>query len=102
MNQLFWTSVWLSVAIGVTLGYAITNQQIEESEKEDPEIEMSEFSTPTRPTKSSPYKGSAIKLNLEVSQRGDSDPMPEPVHSTGYASHETPIEVHSRVVDLQR
>ena len=101
MNELFWTSVWLSVAIGVTIGYAITDQQIEANEKEAQQIEMTEFTTPAKSTKSSPYQGSAIKLNLEVVGGGDEDPMRPPLHSTGYASNPTPVEVHSSLVDAQ-
>ena len=43
MNTDFWTSVWLSVAIGVFVGYSITEMQISKSEQD---IEM----TPVRPS----------------------------------------------------
>ena len=79
MNQTFWSSVWLSVAIGVFVGYTITEGQIEatpsrsvQPPKEPRAIELVSLNT-SPPDPTDPEPSVQITITTATSQTDESD-----------------------------
>ena len=98
MNQTFWSSVWLSVAIGVFVGYAITEGQIEATPSRIPEppreqqgIELESLNAPPPGDPSDPEPSVQITITTSTSQTDESDS----------AAETTPAEARAHLIQAQ-
>ncbi len=100
MNTTFWSSVWLSVAIGVFVGHQITQEQIEDSGAK-PEAKALE----DQPTFKTPEKREATNVEVATSNApvtitvGSESEADEPATQQGGAR--TAVEMHQEVVAAQ-
>ena len=97
MNQTWWASVWVSVAIGVFVGYAITDDQIEEHARasppgaSEPGIELQAIQE-TAPAPSRPPE-SDVDIRVTVATQPEESPL---------ADHEeTPAEARQHLIEAQ-
>ena len=94
MNTDFWASVWLSVAIGMFVGYTITEGQIEAAGREPIELkEVAPRSAPDPPT-------TEIKVSLAPAEPSP-EAASEPVLPRTVEIRETAEELHAGVVAAQ-
>ena len=111
MNQTFWSSVWLSVAIGVFVGYAITEGQIEASPTRTPEppreqegIELVSLNTsPPDPTDPEPNVQITITTATSRTDESDSDAETTPAEARAHliqAQHGFPVVARVNPADL--
>ena len=100
MNTTFWSSVWLSVAIGVFVGYQITQEQIEESEPTPEPKALEEQPTFKTPEKRESTKVEVATSNAPVTVTVGSESEADE-SATQQGSARTAVEMHQEVVAAQ-
>ncbi len=97
MNQTFWSSVWISVAIGVFVGYAITEGQLEATPSRIPEppreqrgTELVSLNAPP-PDPADPEPSVQINISTTTSQTDEPDS----------AAETTPAEARAALIQSQ-